>query len=266
MEANLPVQGAAPTPPVSAAQELALVQRCAVQLRKALRCACCIAAVPGKEEPYVFSIDCGAAIRRPVKDQIAAILTQRMSRGETALEADSFFDLSLPDHVLRVESPSPAGARVVLLAFGVKKEKEKEALERMTEMEESLRVRIENSRLSKALAHRNSILGELLRSVSGLNRRLSSIGDLLQGITEEACRLLKTDSAAVFLPQGDEPGSFAMKACAGLPPGEGPQLNELFLRLVQEHEISGKKLLEDVGGDGARRLMVPLIQPNGPVG
>lgn len=266
MEANLPVQGAAPTPPVSAAQELALVQHCAVQLRKALRCACCIAAVPGKEEPYVFSIDCGAAIRRPVKDQIAAILTQKMSQGETALEADSFFDLSLPDHVLRVESPSPAGARVVLLAFGVKKEKEKEALERMTEMEESLRIRIENSRLSKALAHRNSILGELLRSVSGLNRRLSSIGDLLQGITEEACRLLKTDSAAVFLPQGDEGRSFAMKACAGQPPGEGPQLNELFLRLVQEHEISGKKLLEDVGGDGGRRLMVPLIQPNGPVG
>lgn len=269
---NLPTATEVSGAPASAARSespgIELVDRCAAQLRKALRCACCIAAVPGREEQPLFSVQCGSGISKSVRSKIADFVRQQLSAGDTTLEPALFADLPIAADggVLRVESPLPLGVRVVLLAFGVKKGREEDAFRRMRQQEEDLRIRVENAQLSLALTRRNSILGELLRSVSGLNRHLSNVGELLQHITNQARTLVHADFAAIFTRQGDKSDTFAARACSGPQPAASPELQALFARLLRDYEFSRRKLLVDTGPDGVKLLLVPLIQRGSPEG
>lgn len=249
-------------------REVALTNRYAVQLRKALRCICCIVAVPSADTSFVFSIEFGSGVRKAQREEIISRARERLERGDTRLDPSVFseFPILQSGVSVRVGTPSPLGVQVVLLAFGARKEKEAETIEEMKVMEEDLRVRIENVRLSDAVSRRNSILTELLKSVSGVNRQVSNLNDLMQTISSEARKLLRAETAAIYMPLDERCTEFALKACAGEAPEDSPELSQLFSKTFHEYEISRRKLMVEVGPQGEKLLLVPLIQRGSPQG
>lgn len=192
------------------------------------------------------------------------MIRTRLQQGETNLEAKDFHEILAASNLISVVSPFRFGTHLILLALGVKKEEV--ARQRMQQMEEDLRVRIENLRLSNAATRKNSILGELLASVSGVNRHLSNVSDLMQTITDEARRLLRTKTAAIYLPLDEQYAAFALKASSGASPGDIAFLSKLFLHAIREYEISRRKFQLEKGPAGENLLLVPLAQRGSPEG
>ena len=240
------------------------MQRYAAELRKSLRCTCCIIAIAGGEDSFVIGMECAASVRKNQKNGLSQLIRSRLQTGDTNLELNDFNEILPVSNVIRVVSQIPFGVQVILFAFGVKKEAG--ARERMQQAEEDLRVRIENLRLSDAATRKNSILGELLASFSGVNRHLSNVGELMQTITDEARRLLRTETAAIFLPLDEQCTAFALKACSGPAPADIAMLSDLFSRTIHHYEISRKKILSEIGPAGEKLLLIPLAQRGNPKG
>lgn len=239
-------------------RELALVERYANELRRALRCVIVVAAIPSKSATPIIVVETGSTVKKSQKAELRNLIGDRLTGNDPMLESTHFGELQDAVGMVRVTTPAPASVGVILLAFGVKKEPE--AMEKMKQTEEDLRIRIENVRLSDAMAHRNSILDELLSSVSGVNRHLANQSELMQMITDEAMRLLRVTTAAIYLPLDQQWTAFSLKACSGDTPSESTDLAALFGRAFREYEISRKKIFRENGQQGDKILLLPLIQ------